>query len=117
MNRLKLNKIVSYMETQNEFPFDVWDVKEDFWKVLDYFCIYVVLNAEEQEVIQTDLQKLAEIAQTAEMARVAAKELALPEASVKGRYIRPSPVIGFTEWLKVFPEEMQRCFFASLGSG
>lgn len=114
MNRLKLNKIVSYIGFQNEFPFDVLDVTEDFWQVLEYFCIYAVLETEEQKVMQAELQKIAEAAQTSEMVRLAAGELALPEATGNGQHVRNTQTIRFTEWLKTFPEEIQRSFIASL---
>lgn len=114
MNRLKMNKIVGYIESQNEFPFDVLDVTENFWQVLEYFCIYVVLDAEEQKVIQTELQEIAEAAQTAEMVRLAAKELVLPEATAKSQHVKTTQTIRFTEWLKMFPEELQKSFFTTL---
>jgi len=114
MNKIKLNKIVSYIESQNEFPFDLLDVQDEFSKVLGYYSLQGHLNWNEQDVLQEELVKLAEAVQTKEMVRMAYLKLDLEGGRSKGLNVKVEQSVGFTDWLKTLPEDLQKSFFSSL---
>ena len=73
MNQTKVNKIISYIKAQDEFPFDVFDV-EDYESVLGYFGFHPELDDEERKSIRQELMDIAGAAQSAEMARMMCAE-------------------------------------------
>lgn len=114
MNRLKVNKVIMYIKAQNEFPFDVLNVQDEFSKVLGYYCLQGHLSWNEQDVLQEELMKLAEASQTAEMARQVHRELDLEGGRSKSRNVKIEQSVGFMDWLKTLSEELQKSFFSSL---
>ena len=99
MNRLKVNKVIMYIKAQNEFPFDVLDVQDEFSKVLRHYCLQGHLNWNEQDVLQEELLKLAEAAQTAEVARMVHRELDLEGGRSMSRNVKIEQSVGFLDWL------------------
>jgi hypothetical protein len=83
-NAKKVNQIMSYINAQDEFPFDVFDV-EDHESVLGYFGFHPELDDAERMEIQAELLKMAEAAQTAEMARMMTAEPA-PQGLYRTKY-------------------------------
>lgn len=106
MNNAKVNRILNYIQTQDEFPFDAFDV-EDQESVLGYFGFHAQLDDEERAEIQAGLLELAEAAQTAEMARMMTAEPA-PTGLYRTRYsTRIERSMGckeFEDWKKTLIE-------------
>lgn len=116
MNRIKINKIMSYIKGQNEFPFDVFDVEEDYESALEYYRICVLLDDDEETLVRAELLGMAERAQTAEIVRLASVEpVACGGRRKKREKLKQS--VGIVEWLKSLPVELQKSFFASLAKG
>ncbi|VGO15062.1 hypothetical protein PDESU_03642 [Pontiella desulfatans] len=106
MNQTKVNQIISYIKVQDEFPFDVFDV-EDQESVLGYFGFHPRLDDEERKIIQAELMKMAEAAQTAEMARIMCAE-PVPQRLYRRKYCtRMEQSVSAKEWLKTLPEELR----------
>ena len=114
MDKLKINKVIMYIRSKNEFPFDVMDVQDGFSKVLGYYCLQGHLNWNEQDVLQEELLKFAEASQTAEVTRQVHRELDLEGGYSKSRHVEVEQSIGFLAWLKTLPEDLQKSFFSSL---
>ena len=107
MNKAKkTNQIISYIKMQDEFPFDVFDV-DDQKSVLGYFGFHAELDDEERLEIQSELLKMAEAAQTAEMARMMTAE-PTPQRLYRTRYCtRSTQSVSMKEWLETLPEELR----------
>ena len=71
MSRYKLYRIVEYIRTQHEFPFDVIDVVEDIEAVLSYFGLHPEIDAQERMELLHDLYPIASEAELAEIAEMA----------------------------------------------
>lgn len=71
MNRYKLHRIVEYIRTQHEFPFDVIDVIEDIEAVLSYFGLHPEIDDQERMELLHDLYPIASEAELAEIAQLA----------------------------------------------
>ena len=74
MNRFKVHKVVEYIKTKDEFPFDVDDVREHLEMVLQYFGFVVLTDVEETRLVKEELLKLAFEEQNAEVVRLAGVE-------------------------------------------
>jgi hypothetical protein len=106
MNKAKINQIISYIKAQDEFPFDVFDV-EDQESVLGYFGFHAELDDEERKTIHEELMKMADAAQTAEMARIMCAE-PVPQRLYRTKYCtRTTQSVSAEEWLKTLPEELR----------
>ena len=114
MNRLKIDKVVAYIRSQAEFPFDLLDVQDEFSKVLGYYSLHGHLNWKEQDVLQDELLKFAEIAQTVEMTRMVHRKLDLEGKCYKSQNEKIEQSVSFLDWLKTLPKDLQESFFSSL---
>ncbi len=109
MKHTKVNKIISYIKAQDEFPFDVFDV-EDHESVLGYFGFHPKLDDEERKIIRQELVQMADAAQTAEMARMMCAE-PVPQRLYRTKYsVKNTQSVRFDEWLKTLPEELRGGF-------
>ena len=109
MNKTKVNQILNYIKTQNEFPFDVFDV-DDQESVLGYFGFHPMLDDEERDIIRNGLLEMAEAAQTAEMARMMTSE-PVPQRLYRKRYCtKIEQSVSVKEWLETLPEELRGSF-------
>jgi hypothetical protein len=71
MDRYKIHKVVEYIRTQPEFPFDGVDVEESLDEVLAYFGLHPQFDDEERQVLREELRPLAWSAEEAEIALLA----------------------------------------------
>ena len=79
MERLKVHRIVEYIRTVGEFPFEVEDVDDNLADVLGYFGFEVVaLTAQETDELQRELRALAWAEQNQEVALLAEQALTGP---------------------------------------
>jgi len=70
MSSLKINSIVEYIKSRNEFPFDPEDVEEDLPGVLGFFGFCELLDKEEASTLKQALTALAFEDQEAEVIRM-----------------------------------------------
>lgn len=104
MNKTKVHRILEYISSQSEFPFDVFDA-EDHESVLGYFGIHSELDDQERNEIRAGLLEMAGVAQTAEIARIMTAE-PVPAGLYRCRYAnRTTQSIRFDQWIKTLPEE------------
>ena len=80
MNQQKVNRIVEYVRTQHEFPFDASDVEENVQDVLAYFSVVTLLDDEELAEIRDEFLRFGLDAEVAEIARLVEQDLAWPSA-------------------------------------
>lgn len=71
MDRYEIHKVVEYIRTQPEFPFDGVDVEESLDEVLAYFGLHPQFDDEERQVLREELRPLAWSAEEAEIALLA----------------------------------------------
>lgn len=71
MNRYQVHCIVEYIRMQDEFPFDVFGVEESLEEVLAYFGFFAELTEADQEELRSELTRMAEASEWAEMAYMA----------------------------------------------
>lgn len=74
MNRYRLNWIVGYIRSADEFPFSVEDVSEDLDRILSFFDVVESLTIEEQQELKGDLKLLALAEEEAEVVRLLAEK-------------------------------------------
>lgn len=70
---VKVNRLVEYIK-QQEFPFDTHDDPEE---ILNHYGIAITVSPEEKPLLLKELNKLAEVEQTNEIARAVMKEQGL----------------------------------------
>ena len=75
MNKYQMNCIVEYIRMQDEFPFDVFGVEENLDEVLAYFGFFAQLTESDQAELSSELTRIAEASEWAEMAYLAGKEV------------------------------------------
>ena len=76
MNRQKMAKIVEYVKSYGDFPYDMDDVIEGMQGILTEYGIYSVLTDSEYYLLVEELLELAERSEIAESARWASHHLA-----------------------------------------
>ncbi len=64
--QITIHQIVEYIRQDNEFPFDTHD---DLKEILNYYQIDENINSTEQELLQQEIRKITEKAQTKEIIR------------------------------------------------
>jgi hypothetical protein len=74
MDRYKIHKVVEYIRSREEFPFDVEDVEESLPVVLGYFKLNPEVNGEERNELQAELKVLARVGEMGEVARLVEAE-------------------------------------------
>jgi len=62
--QITIHQIVEYIRQDNEFPFDTHD---DFQEILNYYQIEENIKSTEKELLQHEIRKLTEKAQTKEI--------------------------------------------------
>ena len=70
--RYRIHQAIEYIKQDLEFPFDTHD---DFRDILAHYGIAFTLNHDDEPVLREELQRIAEDAQTAEIARQTLKQL------------------------------------------
>ena len=75
MSRIKVHRIVEYIRSRGEFPFERDDVLDDLDEVLAYYGISTLLDRDEQAAVTQELLKLAEQFEVAEVVRLTAHQL------------------------------------------
>ena len=70
--RYVIHKIIEYIKQDTEFPFDTHD---DYQNILAHYGITITLDHDGEPVLREELQRIAEDAQTAEIARQTFKQL------------------------------------------
>ena len=70
--RYRIHQAIEYIKQDLEFPFDTHD---DFRDILAHYGIAITLNDDDEPVLREELQKIAEDAQTAEIAKQTLKQL------------------------------------------
>ena len=75
MSPMKVHRIVEYIRSRGEFPFERDDVQNDLGAVLAYYGITTLLEHDEQAAVTHELLKLAEQFEVAEAVRVTAHQL------------------------------------------
>jgi hypothetical protein len=114
MNKERINKIVAYIKSQDSFPFDVMDIKDEFAVVLEYYGIYIRSGMDEYDLFENELLKLAEVSQTSEMVRLASLEYEIIGDSKSVDSVKIGQSVSFQVWLKSLPEDLQKSFYLSL---
>ena len=69
MDRMKVHRIVEYIRSCGEFTFECDEVIESLDVVLDYYGIYVMLDADECLAVMDELLELAEQFEVSEAVR------------------------------------------------
>jgi hypothetical protein len=75
MNRYKIGKIVEYVKSCGEFPYDMADLVEDMHEVITEYGIYSILTDDEYYLLLDELLELAERSEISEAVRWANQEL------------------------------------------
>ncbi|MFZ1684114.1 MAG: hypothetical protein WAU88_08295 [Candidatus Zixiibacteriota bacterium] len=70
--RYKIHQAIEYIKQDHEFPFDTHD---DFRDILAHYGITITLNHDDEPVLREELRRMAEDAQTAEIARQIVRQL------------------------------------------
>ena len=70
MKSYKVHCIVEYVKQQRDFPFDVFDVRENLDGILFFFGFGVELDSPERWMLQQELEKLAEASEVGESRRL-----------------------------------------------
>lgn len=69
MNSYRVHCIVEYIKWQRDFPFDVFDVRDDLDGILFFYGFGVELDSPERWWLGRELEKLAERAELCEVSR------------------------------------------------
>ena len=64
--QITIHQIVEYIKQDNEFPFDTHD---NLQKILNYYQIAENIKSTEKELLQQEIRKITEKAQTKEIIR------------------------------------------------
>jgi len=64
--QITIHQIVEYIKQDNEFPFDTHD---DLQEILNHYQIEENINSTEKELLQQEIRKITEKAQTREIIR------------------------------------------------
>jgi methyl coenzyme M reductase alpha subunit len=75
MDRYKVNRIVEFVRSAGDFPYDCDDVIERMADILTEYGIYSVFTTEEYALLMDELLEISENAEIAEAARWASIEL------------------------------------------
>jgi hypothetical protein len=70
--RYRIHQAIEYIKQDVEFPFDTHD---DFRDILAHYRIAINLDHDDEPVLREELRRIAEDAQTAEIARQTLKQL------------------------------------------
>ena len=70
--RYRIHQAIEYIKQDLEFPFDTHD---DFRDILAHYGIAITLNHDDEPVLREELQRIAEDAQTTEIAKQTLKQL------------------------------------------
>lgn len=75
LDRQKVGRIVEYIKSCGDFPYDTYDVIENIDGILDSFGVYDPLSRDEYLLLIDDLLEIAEDSEIAEADRWASLQL------------------------------------------
>ena len=68
----RIHQAIEYIKQDLDFPFDIHD---DFRDILAHYGITITLDHDDEPVLKDELRRIAEEAQTAEIARQVLRQL------------------------------------------